>query len=162
MQRARGSIQGSRLGTGAPATKPPRPAPRPAYSVADPARPRGVVDHSLRKRQVVQVLRTSLAPDYEYAAHKDPDPYLLRAARNLGEQTERPCPWCEKPGLVHVRYAYGDDLGERAGGAHTDEDLVLMAGEFGEFDVWLVEVCLDCSWNHVHLTYTLGDGRARR
>ncbi|NBO46640.1 MAG: hypothetical protein EBU85_06485 [Actinobacteria bacterium] len=61
-----------------------------------------------------------------------------------------------------MKYAYGDDLGDRAGQARGDAELVAMAMEFGEFDVWLVEVCPGCGWNHVHLTYTLGDGRARR
>ena len=162
VERARGSIRATRLGSGLPATAAPKPGPRAGYAVADPAAPRGVVDHTLAKRQVVQVLRTSLAPDYEHAAHLDPDPYLFRAATHHGETTERPCPWCSKPGLVHVKYAYGDDLGDRAGQARGDAELVAMAMEFGEFDVWLVEVCPGCGWNHVHLTYTLGDGRARR
>lgn len=158
----KGSIKATRLGSGLPASKPPAPLARAAYAVADPARPRAIVDHALQKRRVLNVLRTSLAPDYEFAAHLDPDPYLLRAAKFHGEVTERSCPWCSTRGLVHVRYAYGDDLGDRSGHAREDSDLAAMAHEFGEFDVWLVEVCVHCSWNHVHLSYQLGDGRARR
>ena len=162
MERARGSIRATRLGSGLPATTPPRPAPRPAYEVADPARPRGVVDHTLAKRQVVAGLRTSIAPGYDLQTHLDPDPYLVRAAAHHGETTERTCPWCSAAGLAHVKYAYGDDLGERAGAARSDSELREMAHQYGEFDVWLVEFCPGCGWNHVHLTYTLGDGRARR
>lgn len=162
MDRARGSIKATRIGRGTLTPAPRRPAPRAAYDVTDPARPRGVVHHTLTKRQVLAALRTSLAPGYDLEAHLDPDPYLLRAATHHGEITTRTCPWCAVDGLCHIKYVYGDDLGDKAGSARTDAELREMAHEFGEFDVWLVEVCVSCGWNHVHLTYTLGDGRARR
>ena len=37
-----------------------------------------------------------------------------------------------------------------------------MAREHGEFRVYVVEVCTGCGWNHLHLSYLLGDGVPRR
>ena len=37
-----------------------------------------------------------------------------------------------------------------------------MEKEFGEFSVYIVEVCRECSWNHLCATYLLGDGKDRK
>ena len=37
-----------------------------------------------------------------------------------------------------------------------------MQSEFGEFRVYVVEVCLGCGWNHLSASYLLGDGRDRK
>ena len=70
-----------------------------AEDVADPARPRAVVDHGLTRRAVLEGIRGGDALARE--DHCDADPYLLRAARHHGEATERPCPICRAE-LVHV------------------------------------------------------------
>jgi hypothetical protein len=38
----------------------------------------------------------------------------------------------------------------------------VMAYEYGQFRVYVVEVCADCGWNHLTLSYILGDGVPRR
>jgi hypothetical protein len=37
-----------------------------------------------------------------------------------------------------------------------------MARQHGEFRVYVVEVCQGCGWNHLALSYVLGDGTPRR
>ena len=37
-----------------------------------------------------------------------------------------------------------------------------MAYEHGQFRVYVVEVCTGCGWNHLTLSYVLGDGVPRR
>jgi hypothetical protein len=37
-----------------------------------------------------------------------------------------------------------------------------MELEFGEFRVYLVEVCKSCHWNHLVHSFTLGDGKERK
>ena len=37
-----------------------------------------------------------------------------------------------------------------------------MEREFGEFRVYLVEVCKSCHWNHLVHSFTLGDGVNRK
>ena len=43
-------------------------------------------------------------------------------------------------------------------------ELAEMASEYGEFRVYVVEVCQSCAWNHLASSYVLGTGepRARR
>jgi hypothetical protein len=94
--------------------------------------------------------------------HCDADPYLLRAARHHGEATERPCPICRDPELVHVTYVFGDELGPYSGRVKSSAELPVMAYEHGQFRVYVVEVCTGCGWNHLTLSYVLGDGVPRR
>lgn len=92
----------------------------------------------------------------------DADPYLLRAARFHGEPAGQSCPICRKPEMVIVRYVYGEQLGHASGSAYASAALPAMASAYGEFRVFEVEVCPHCRWNHLLLSYVLGDGVPRR
>ena len=127
--------------------------------VADPARPRAVVDHGLERRAVLE--RIGRGDAFAREEHCDADPYLLRAARHHGEATERPCPLCREE-LVHVTYVFGDELGPFSGRVKSSPELPVMAHEHGHFRVYVVEVCTGCAWNHLTMSYVLGDGVPRR
>lgn len=153
---ASNSIRGIRIGS--ESLKPPNPEPAPAEPVADPARPRRVLDYSLARRSVLEeVKRDALMK----SGICDADPYLIRAAKHHGEQTERPCPICNKSDLVHVTYTFGGDLGYYSGRIRESSELPEMAYEYGNFKVFVVEVCTRCEWNHLHMSYVLGDGVPR-
>ena len=92
----------------------------------------------------------------------DADPYLMRAAKFHGEKVGRNCPVCKKDSLVELRYTFGDQLGQFSGRIKNGVELAEMEKEFGEFSVYVVEVCKECSWNHLCSTYLLGDGRERK
>jgi len=66
------------------------------------------------------------------------------------------CPVCDKTRLSLVHYVYGDALGKSAGQAKARAELARMAATLPEFDVYVVEVCLDCGWNHLVRSYALG------
>jgi len=91
----------------------------------------------------------------------DADPYLLRAAKFHGEATQRLCPVCRRAQLSELRYVYGDELGPFQGRIKSARELEAMAHEHGEFRVYVVEVCQDCSWNHLVASFVLGDGVPR-
>ncbi|GAA1526719.1 DUF5318 domain-containing protein [Actinomadura kijaniata] len=111
------------------------------------------MDYGLARRAVLAELRAGrLARDEACDAH----PYLMRAARHHGEPTDRPCPVCQRVRLVHVTYVYGDELGHTAGQAKGAAELAEMAKEYGEFRVYVVEVCQGCAWNHLTVSYVLG------
>ena len=63
---------------------------------------------------------------------------------------------------MHVTYVYGDELGPYAGRVRQSDELPRMAGQFGAFSVYVVEVCQRCHWNFLTTTYVLGDGVPRR
>jgi hypothetical protein len=117
---------------------------------------RGFIDYSLDKRATLLALFRGVVDAC------DADPYLMRAAKYHGEKTERKCPVCKKDGLVELRYTFGDQLGQFSGRIKNAKELAEMEKEFGEFSVYVVEVCRECSWNHLCATYLLGDGRERK
>ena len=91
----------------------------------------------------------------------DADPYTLRAAKHHGEATERLCPVCRKENLTHLTYVFGDELGHLSGRIRATRELESMAREYGEFTVYVIEVCQNCEWNHMTMSFVLGDGVAR-
>jgi hypothetical protein len=117
---------------------------------------RGFIDYSLDKRATLLALFRGVVDAC------DADPYLMRAAKYHGEKVDRKCPVCKKDSLVELRYTFGDQLGQFSGRIKNGDELNEMESEFGEFSVYVVEVCRDCSWNHLCSTYLLGDGRERK
>lgn len=91
----------------------------------------------------------------------DAHPDLLRAAKHHGETVAKACPVCRKEPLTHVTYVYGDELGQHSGRVKATRQLPEMAQEYGEFRVYVVEVCQACGWNHLTLSYVLGTGEPR-
>lgn len=118
-------------------------------------RPRLVVDYGLAKRAALAGLRSGHVTKADAC---DAHPYLLRAARFHGEPTEAPCPVCHAVPLTLVRYVYGDELGRLAGRVTGPAELDEMARRYGEFRVYVVEVCQSCGWNHLSRSYALGHG----
>jgi hypothetical protein len=122
---------------------------------------RSVVDYGLARRATLASVRAGRTTITDVC---DAHPYLLRAAKFHGEQTEVVCPICGKNPLTHVTYVYGDELGQYAGRVKRGAELDEMAAEYGEFRVYVVEVCQSCGWNHLATSYVLGTGEppARR
>lgn len=116
---------------------------------------RSVVDYALARRAALASVR---AGHTTVADACDAHPYLLRAAKYHGEPTEERCPICRKINVTHVTYVYGDELGQYAGRVKKTPELMEMAAEYGEFRVYVVEVCQSCGWNHLATSYVLGTG----
>ena len=119
---------------------------------------RSVVDYALARRAT---LASVCAGHTTVADVCDAHPYLLRAAKFHGETTDINCPICRKMPLTHVTYVYGDELGQYEGRVKRGPELAEMASEYGEFRVYVVEVCQSCGWNHLASSYVLGTGQPR-
>jgi len=117
---------------------------------------RAYIDYTLDKRATLMGLFRGVVDAC------DADPYLMRAAKYHGEKVDRKCPVCKKLELVELRYTFGDQLGQFSGRIKSPQELAAMESEFGEFSVYVVEVCRDCSWNHLCSTFILGDGITRK
>ena len=111
------------------------------------------VDYALQRRAALADLRCGRR---SLAEACDAHPYLLLAARHYGEPTPVPCPVCDKRHQRHVHYVYGDSLGTSAGQAKSRAELAQLARRHEEFDVYVVEVCPDCGWNHLIRSFVLG------
>jgi len=106
------------------------------------------VDYALARRAVLRDLRTGLRTRNDVC---DAHPELLRAARYVGDDADHPCPVCGGSEVRYVSYVYGDTL-RRANGTciSSSEELARFGNRFDEFARYVVEVCLDCRWNHLH------------
>lgn len=116
---------------------------------------RQVVDYALQRRSLLAQVHSGRVGVMEVC---DAGPYLLRAAKFHGEPSDVTCPVCRKEPLTLVSWIFGDELKHAAGSARTPEELGRMATMFEEFNVYVVEVCRTCSWNHLVQSYVLGTG----
>ena len=119
--------------------------------------PRQVVDYSLRKRALLRDVHSGRVGTYEVC---DASPYLLSAARFHGEATDERCPVCRRENLTHVHYVYGDELKQSAGQARSRAELPALARTVREVQVYVVEVCRGCGWNHLVEQFLLGRATA--
>lgn len=115
---------------------------------------RQVVDYALQRRSQLADVHSGRTGVAEVC---DASPYLLRAARFHGEATDRTCPVCRKERLTQVSWVFGDELRHASGSARSPQELERLAATSTEVSVYVVEVCRTCSWNHLVLSYVLGD-----
>lgn len=114
---------------------------------------RQVVDYALRRRALLREVYAGRVGTYEVC---DASPYLKSAAKFHGEPTDVRCPVCRRENLILVHYIYGDELKQSAGQARRKAELSVLAMTFSEFQVYVVEVCRGCGWNHLVEQYLLG------
>jgi hypothetical protein len=114
---------------------------------------RQIVDYSLQKRALLRDLHNGKVGTLEVC---DASPYLKSAARFHGEPTDQRCPICRRDNLTLVHYIYGDELKQSAGQARKLAELSVLAMTLREFQVFVVEVCPSCAWNHLAEQYLLG------
>lgn len=114
----------------------------------------GFVDYTLSKRSLLEGFRRGSLDRMDIC---DAHPELVRVARNIGTEIDRPCPVCSSDKLMQVRYVYGVQLKHLSGRAVYPQDWELELDEqFDEFKCYAVEVCVDCSWNHLAACYLMG------
>lgn len=118
------------------------------------------IDYALQRRHTLQALRRPQRT-LSRADVCDADPMLIRSAMHHGEDSAVPCPICAGRRMVNLHYVFGEQLGQYSGRIKSTAELEEMQSEYGEFMVRVVEVCLDCSWNHMIASYLLGDGTRR-
>jgi hypothetical protein len=116
---------------------------------------RQVVDYSLQKRALLRSVLAGRVGTYEVC---DASPYLRSAARYHGEATDDLCPVCRRENVTLVHYIYGDELRQSSGQARSLAELSALAMMYGEFRVYVVEVCRGCGWNHLVEQFLLGHG----
>ncbi len=86
----------------------------------------------------------------------DAHPELLRAARNLGVPLDDPCPVCEGDGHVEVTFVFGSRLPSGGRCVATRAELGRYWRRKDPVVCYVVEVCRECSWNHLLRMYPAG------
>ena len=111
-------------------------------------------DYALARRAVLRDLQRGAVTRRDVC---DAHPELLRAGRNIGEIAPYGCPVCGEGSVRFVSYVYGDKLGPANGRCiSTPGELEKLGTTHDEFARYVVEVCLDCGWNHLVRSYALG------
>ena len=121
----------------------------------EPPRPSApLVDYRLARRAALTQLRQGFIGVTDVC---DAHPELLRAAKNIGEPLEAPCPICSHTSLKLVRYVFGDVLKHDNGRVvYPREWLGELAARHETFTCYVVECCIDCSWNHLVRAFQVG------
>jgi Family of unknown function (DUF5318) len=114
-------------------------------------RPFGSIDYTLAKRALLRELRTGLLSRLEVC---DAHPELLRAARYVGEPASHACPVCAKGNLRLLAYVYADDLKLDNGRVWDLKKALAITASHRGGTCYVVEVCPDCSWNHLSQAFT--------
>jgi hypothetical protein len=106
----------------------------------------GVVDYTLVKRSLLRDFRRGLLSRLDIC---DAHPELMRAAKNVGEHATRKCPVCREEGLRLLAYVFSEELKADNGRVWELREALTIAARCGDGTCYVVEVCTDCSWNHL-------------
>jgi hypothetical protein len=113
----------------------------------------GQVDYRLaRQHTIAEYKRGRLGRNDVCDAQRE----LLRNAAALGRPAGEPCPICEADRLVHVTYVFGPRLPASGRCVASAGELARLARSPASLTAYVVEVCCDCSWNHLARTFLLG------
>lgn len=119
----------------------------------------GIVDHRLVRRALINEYRRGrLRRDQVCDAH----PELIRAAKNVGEETRVTCPICEERKLVLLTYVFGPRLPAHGRIVVTKRELAVLNRRTDDLAAYFVEVCPDCRWHHLLRVLPVGGPKRRR
>jgi hypothetical protein len=111
------------------------------------------IDYRMAKLAVLREVRVGRRSRFDVC---DAHPELIRAAKHIGNPVSDLCPICEQAPLKVLFYTYGKELKRGNGRVRRAEDLPSLRREVGEFVCYVVEVCTECSWNHLVRSFVTG------
>lgn len=111
------------------------------------------IDYRMSKRALLRQVRRGLVSRMDVC---DAHPELVRAAKHIGERSREECPVCGSEGLRLVLFTYGKALKRSNGWPRRSDELRQLRASVDEFMCYIVEVCLDCSWNHLVRSFSTG------
>ena len=121
-------------------------------AIGSAARPTGVVDYRLARNGIVKEFKRGRLTRLDVC---DAQPELLRNAQHCGRPAAEPCPICEGA-MVLVTYVFGSRLPASGRCITKLDELTKMDRAREERAAYVVEVCAECSWNHLVRSYPIG------
>lgn len=116
-----------------------------------------IVDYSLARKRVLTEFASGRVGQPDIC---DAHPELVRAANYSGRPAGTPCPVCAGRELKLVSYAFSEDLKKDNGRLWPESDIAGLL-RLKEPRLYTVEVCCECTWNHLR-TQMIYTGRAAR
>ena len=117
----------------------------------------GQVDYRLARNALLSEFRKKRLSRLDVC---DAHPELIRAARNVGARRDDECPICEGDNLRSVSYVFGSRLPPQGRCISSGSELLKLSQRPTVLTCYVVEVCPDCSWNHLARSFPVG-GRHR-
>jgi hypothetical protein len=112
-----------------------------------------VVDYRLVRQSVVQQFRKGRLSRQDVC---DAHPELRRAAVGAGRVANEACPICEEHQLVHVTYAFGNQLPAGGRCVTSAREMARLSRRRAPVACYVVEVCPGCAWNHLTRVFHVG------
>ena len=116
----------------------------------------GQVDYRLARNVVVSEFRKGRLSRLDVC---DAHPELLRAAMNVGDETREDCPICEDAKVRIVSYVFGSRLPPSGVCVTSKAEMAKLARTAKDLTCYVVEVCPDCSWNHLARSFAISHRR---
>lgn len=113
----------------------------------------GQIDYRLIRRHAIDEFRRGRLGRRDIC---DAHPELLRAARNVGRPSDVECPICDAASLRLVSFAFGPGLPPSGRCVDTVKETTRLSRRTEQSTCYVVEVCTECTWNHLLRTFTLG------
>jgi hypothetical protein len=116
----------------------------------------GQVDYRLARNSIISAFHKGRLSRLDIC---DAHPELLRAARNVGDETREDCPVCEEAKLRLVSYVFGDRLPACGVCVTTKAEMSRLSRTSKDMVCYVVEVCTHCSWNHLARSFAITSRR---
>jgi len=118
----------------------------------------GHVDYRLARNMVISEFHKGRLSRPDVC---DAHPELLRAAANVGQETGEDCPICESVKLRLVSYAFGSRLPPSGKCVTSKRELAKLTQGRRGLTCYVVEVCPNCSWNHLTRSFAVAPAAGR-
>jgi hypothetical protein len=117
----------------------------------------GEIDYRLARQALISEYRKGRLAQHEVC---DAHPELIRNAKFCSEPSRLPCPICDEQNLVLVTYVFGPRLPASGLCITSKNEMKTLSKRSGQFAAYVVEVCTNCSWNHLARTFLLNPARS--
>jgi hypothetical protein len=118
----------------------------------------GTVDYRMARRHLINEYHRKRLGRVDVC---DAHPELIRAATHVGHTTQHDCPICEESKLIYVSYVFGARLPAHGRVVSTAKEMASLSRSHDELACYVVEVCVNCRWNHLARTFRSGRKHAR-
>lgn len=112
----------------------------------------GEVDYRLARASTIADYRHGILARTDVC---DAHPELVRAGREVGHPVATECPVCAQGQVVHVTYVFGPRLPAHGRCITLRGELARLGRRPGRHVAYVVEVCRECSWNHLVRRFSL-------
>jgi hypothetical protein len=116
----------------------------------------GQIDYRLARNLIVSEFHKGRLSKLDIC---DAHPDLLRAALNVGDETREDCPICEAAKVRLVSYLFGSRLPPSGVCVTSKQEMARLARTAKDTVCYVVEVCANCSWNHLARSFAITSRR---